>query len=591
MEQLAANHHHLLEVIARLLLFFGIAGIIVPLLHRLRLSPILGYLLSGIAVGPHGLASFATADNWLGYVTIQDTGTVHVLGELGIITLMFMIGLELSFERLHELRRYIFGLGSAQILLTAIVIFAVAVAFNNSIPVSILIGASFALSSTAIVLKLLEERKLTSRPVGIICFCILLMQDLAVIPILVLASSFSADANVGIVQALASSLALGVLVVVAIYFLGKKVLAPFLKAINFSKSPEWLAAFVVFAVIGSAALTQAAGLSLALGAFMAGLLIAETEYRHEVEVIISPLKSLLIGIFFLSIGMMINLTEVLRQPLLLAVGVGGIFAVKAAILFPLCLKFKVPLRKSIEISLYLSQPGEFALLVLGVATASALMPAENTQYFLLVTACSMMLSPLVFAFTPQIADYVQRRFGKSRQEMSSNLDLMSGHSGVLIAGFGRTGQLLARVLQDQRLPYIAFDNNAELVRQCNRDGYRIIYGDARRKALWHRLINSQIDLAIITIDDHAAIRDIIQSLRAEFPLLPVIVRAKDSKDSNALYDMGAKHVVVETLESSLRLAQLLIESLGRKPEEAKQIVQKIRVQELQNSGVQPEQAI
>lgn len=591
MEQLAANHHHLLEVIATLLLFFGIAGLIVPMLHRLKLSPILGYLLCGIAIGPFGLASLATTYPWLGYVTIQDTGTVYILGELGIITLMFMIGLELSFERLRELRRYIFGLGSAQILLTALVIFAIAMAFNNSIPVSILIGASFALSSTAIVLKLLEERKLTSRPVGIMCFCILLMQDLAVVPILVLASSFSADANVGIVQALASSLALGVLVVVAIYFLGKKVLAPFLQTINFSKSPEWLAAFVVFAVIGSAALTQLAGLSLALGAFMAGLLIAETEYRHEVEVIISPLKSLLIGIFFLSIGMMINLTEVLRQPLLLAVGVVGIFAVKAAILLPLCLKFKVPLRKSVEVSLYLSQPGEFALLILGVATASALMPAENTQYFLLITACSMMLSPLVFAFTPQIADYVQRRFGKSRQEMSSNLDLMSGHSGVLIAGFGRTGQLLARVLQDQRLPYIAFDNNADLVRQCNRDGYRIIYGDARRKALWHRLINSQIDLAIITIDDHAAIHDIIHSLRAEFPLLPVIVRTKDSKDSNALYDMGAKHVVVETLESSLRLAQLVMESLGQRPEEAKQVVQKIRVQELQNSGVQQAQAI
>lgn len=590
MEQLAANHHHLLEVIATLLLFFGIAGLIVPMLHRLKLSPILGYLLCGIAIGPFGLASLATTYPWLGYVTIQDTGTVYILGELGIITLMFMIGLELSFERLRELRRYIFGLGSAQILLTALVIFAIAMAFNNSIPVSILIGASFALSSTAIVLKLLDERKLTSRPVGIICFCILLMQDLAVIPILVLASSFSADANVGIVQALASSLALGVLVVVAIYFLGKKVLAPFLQTINFSKSPEWLAAFVVFAVIGSAALTQLAGLSLALGAFMAGLLIAETEYRHEIEVIISPLKSLLIGIFFLSIGMMINLTEVLRQPLLLAVGVGGIFAVKAAILLPLCLKFKVPLRKSVEVSLYLSQPGEFALLILGVATASALMPAENTQYFLLVTACSMMLSPLVFAFTPQIADYVQRRFGKSRQEISSNLDLMSGHSGVLIAGFGRTGQLLARVLQDQRLPYIAFDNNADLVRQCNRDGYRIIYGDARRKALWHRLINSQIDLAIITIDDHAAIHDIIHSLRAEFPLLPVIVRTKDSKDSNALYDMGAKHVVVETLESSLRLAQLVMESLGQRAEEAKQVVQKIRVQELQNSGLQQEQA-
>jgi CPA2 family monovalent cation:H+ antiporter-2 len=590
LEQLAASNHHLIEVIAKLLLFFGIAGIVVPLLHRLKLSPILGYLLCGIVIGPHGLASFATTDNWLGYVTIEDTGTVHILGELGIITLMFMIGLELSFERLNELRRYIFGLGSAQILLTGLIIFAVAMAFRNTVPASILIGASFALSSTAIVLKLLEERKLTSRPVGIICFCILLMQDLAVIPLLVLAASFSADANVSIVQALASSLALGILVIVAIYFMGKKVLAPFLRTINFSKSPEWLAAFVVFAVIGSAALTHAAGLSLALGAFMAGLLIAETEYKHEVEVIISPLKSLLLGIFFLSIGMMINLTEVLNQPILLAIGVVGIFALKASILLPLCLWFQIPLRKSVEISLYLSQPGEFALLILGVATASALMPAHNTQYFLLVTACSMMLSPLVFFFTPKIADAVQRKFGKS-QDLSTNLDLMSGHSGVLIAGFGRTGQLLARVLQDQRLPYIAFDNNAERVRQCGKDGYRIIFGDARRKALWRRLINSQIDLAVITIDDHAAIRDIIQSLRAEFPLLPVIVRAKDSKDSNALYDMGAKHVVVETLESSLRIAQLLIESLGRKPEEAKQIVQKIRVQELQNSGVQQEQPV
>ncbi|MEK6747136.1 MAG: cation:proton antiporter [Pseudomonadota bacterium] len=585
MDHLATSNQHLLEVISNLLLFFGIAGVVVPLLHRIKLSPILGYLLCGLVVGPHGVSAFSDSNEWLRYVTIRDANTVHVLGELGIVTLMFMIGLELSFDRLRELRRYIFGLGVSQIFLTAIVIFSIAIAFNNSVPAAILIGASFALSSTAIVMKLLEERKLTSRPVGIICFCILLMQDLAVVPILVLASAFSADANVGIGKALAMSLALGVIAVTIIYILGKKVLTPFLRSVNFSSSPEWLAAFVVFAVIGCAALTQSAGLSLALGAFMAGLLIAETEYKYEVEVIINPLKGLLLGIFFLSIGMMIDLAEVLRQPVLLGVGVIGIFVLKALVLIPLCLLFKIPLRKTVEVSLYLAQPGEFALLILGVATASAIMPAHDTQFFLLVTACSMMLSPVVFNAAPKIAEYIQRKFGKN-QEISATPDFMSGHNGILIAGFGRTGQLLARVLEEQRIPYIAFDNNSDNVHELKKQGYRVIYGDAKRKALWHRLINSNIDLAIITIDDHSATRAIIKSLRAEFPLLPVIVRSKDAKDSDILYDMGAQHVVAETLESSLRIAQLLMEFLDGKPEEVKQIIQKIRMQELQAAGDQ-----
>lgn len=583
MEQVAANHHHLLEVIAHLLLFFGIAGVVVPLLHRLRLPPILGYLLCGIVIGPHGLPSFSDQYGWLTYITIKDTGTVHTLGELGIITLMFMIGLELSLKRLKELRRYIFGLGTAQILITAILIFAIAYGFNNSLPASILIGASFALSSTAIVMKLLEERKLTSRPVGILCFCILLMQDLAVVPILVLAAAFSGDADVSVPHALATSLLLGVVTVVAIYWLGKKVLAPFFQTVNFSSSPEWLAAFIVFAVIGCAALTQAAGLSLALGAFMAGILIAETEYKHEVEAIITPLKGLLLGIFFLSIGMMIDLNEIVREPVLLMAGVLGIYLLKTVVLFPLCLAFRVPLRKSVEASLYLAQPGEFALLVLGVATASALMPAQDTQFFLLVTACAMMLSPVVFKVAPTLADYVQRRFGKY-EESSPTPDFMSGHHGILIAGFGQTGQLLADVLQEQRIPYVAFDNNSPRVQAAKKQGYRVIYGDAKRKALWHRLINSTVDLAVITIDDHSATRAIIQSLRSEFPLLPVIVRAKDTKDSGLLYDIGAKHVVAETLESSLRIAQLLMEALGAKPQEAKQIIQKFRAQALQTSG-------
>ncbi|HCI47763.1 MAG TPA: sodium:proton exchanger, partial [Rhodospirillaceae bacterium] len=273
MEHAAAEHHHLIDIIANILLFFAIAGLAVPFLQRVRVSPVLGYLVCGIFVGPFGIAQFSDTHEWLGYISIDEPGTVQVLGELGIITLMFMIGLELSLDRLKELRRFIFGLGSAQILITALVIFAIASLFDNALQASILLGASFALSSTAIVMKLLEERKLSSRPIGILCFSVLLMQDLAVVPILVLASSFTGDAETSVIVALGSSLLLGAATVVVIYWLGKKVLTPVLRSISFSTTPEWLAAFIVFVVLACSVVTHAAGLSLALAAFMAGLLI------------------------------------------------------------------------------------------------------------------------------------------------------------------------------------------------------------------------------------------------------------------------------------------------------------------------------
>lgn len=580
MEHVTPDIHHLMGVISNILLFFGIAGVVVPLLQRLKISPMLGYLICGIAIGPFGLAQFSHNGDLLSHLTIREPGTVQALGELGIITLMFMIGLELSFDRLKELRHYIFGLGSAQIVFTGVAIFIIASLFDNSPQAAILLGASFALSSTAIVMKMLEESRLASYPVGILCFSILLMQDLAVVPILVLASSFAGNNEAGVLVTMGTSLAVAVATVATIYLLGKRVLTPLLQSVSFSKSPEWLAAFIVFVVIACAALTHAAGLSLALGAFLAGLLIAETEFKHEVEVIIAPLKGLLLGMFFLSVGMMVDLAEVWRHPVLLLLSVIGIYVLKAAILLPVCLALRIPGRQAAEVSVYLAQPGEFALMILGVAMATGLMPASDIQFFLLVTVLAMIFSPLLFKLAPIAGDHGQRLFGKKR-ELTPTTDLMSGHRGVLIAGFGRVGQLLASVLEDEHIPYIAFDCDGERVQKLKQKGFRIIYGDARKKALWQRLINKQIELAVITIDDQEATRSILQALRAEFPLLPVIVRARDVQESNALYDKGANHVVAETLESSLRIAQLLMEQLGSKPEEAKQIIQKRRIQELQ----------
>lgn len=575
MEENVNSPHHLALILSNILLFFGIAGIAVPFLQRLKMSPVLAYLLCGVVIGPHGLGELTDSYNWLSAVTIKDISTVQMLGELGIITLMFMIGLELSLGRLKELRRFIFGLGSAQILLTALCIFLIASWFDNSVEVAILLGASCALSSTAIVMKLLEDRHLSNRPIGILCFSILLMQDLAVVPILVLAASFTGVSDESIGITLLTSLGIGAFTVIAMMFIGKRILAPLLQSVSTSHNAEWLAASVVFIVIACAAITEAAGLSLALGAFLAGLLISETEFKHEVDVIVSPLKGLLLGIFFLSIGMMIDVEEILHQPFLLAVSVLGIFILKAGIIFPLCLWFKVPSSQAAEASVYLAQPGEFALLILGVALAGNLMPAQDVQFFLLVTALAMMSTPLLFKCAP-LAAGMAKYFLKT--ESGEEYVPQIGERVVIIAGFGRVGRMLGKALAEQQIAYIAFDNNAQRVHTLKAEGLRVIYGDAKKLELWHRLHSEHVSAVVIAIDDHATTHAILKSICSEWPLLPVIVRAKDTSDMAALYDLGAKHVVAETLESSLSLARLLMQLVGTEYDIIEKTIKKLREQ-------------
>ena len=538
MESTTQSAYHLIDVIPNILLFFGIAGVVVPLLHHLKVSSVLAYLLCGIMIGPYGLAIFIDDLPWLSYVTITETSIVHILGELGVISLMFMIGLELSLDRLKELRRYILGLGSTQILSTAIIIFLIASFFDNSLEAAILLGASFALSSTAIVMNFLEEKHLTNRPIGILCFSILLMQDIAVIPILVLATSFTGSADDNIAQEIFMSLAIGVATVISMYIIGKRILKPLLQSVSLSHSPEWLMAFIIFIVIACAAFTYSVGLSVALGAFLAGLLISETEFKHEVEVTLNPIRGVLLGIFFLSIGMMINIEEILLNPFMLLISVLGIYTLKAMILFPLCLLFKVPPMQAGQASVYLSEPGEFALMILGVAMASQIMPAHNIQFFLLVTALAMLFSPVLFKLAPFAGMLAHRLFKDDMSE--GGLSHPTEHL-VIVAGLGRVGQLLCDVLEKQKIPYIAFDNNAERVKLLKQQGIRIIYGDAKKKELWHRLINENTVAVVVAIDNYSATNHITRSLCKHYPSLPVIVRSEDVYDVDSLYDNGAKY--------------------------------------------------
>jgi CPA2 family monovalent cation:H+ antiporter-2 len=396
----------MISVMSNVLLFFGIAGLVVPLLQHLKMSSVLAYLMCGVAIGPYGLAALSDAHVWLGPFVIKEAQTVQMLGEFGIMTLMFMLGLELSLERLYALKHFILGLGSLQVWVTGIVIFFIARGFHNTVQASVLIGASFSLSSTAVVMQLLEEYRLSKHLIGRLCFSILLMQDLAVIPVLILAALLPGSQSTGVITTLLVSLVVGIVSVFLIFIVGKKCLKPVLRSVSVFHNPEWLFAFTVFLVVMLAVITDMAGLSLALGAFLAGLLIAETEFCHEVQVIINPIKGLLLGIFFLSIGMIIDVTEILRYPFLLLISVFGIFAIKMIVLFPLCRLFGVSATHSAEVALYLAQPGEFALLVLGAALSSGLIPISDVQFFLLVTAIAMVLSPLLFQLGPRVGRWM-----------------------------------------------------------------------------------------------------------------------------------------------------------------------------------------
>ncbi|MDH3662777.1 MAG: cation:proton antiporter, partial [Alphaproteobacteria bacterium] len=356
------------------MVFLSAAGIIVPLVRRLSISPVFGFLIVGLAIGPHGVARFADTWPWLEYVAITNLEGVRPLAELGVVFLLFMIGLELSLDRLWSMRRRVFGLGGAQILLTGAAISVIASFFDNSLAAAIVLGAGFALSSTAIVMQLLSENRRLGTAAGRTSFAILLCQDLAVLPILFLVGAFAAQSDVPVLAAFAWAIGQALVAVVAILVIGRLVLRPVFLFVGSTASREMFLAFVLLVIVGTALVTEQAGLSMALGAFLAGLLFAETEYRHEIEVDIEPFKGLLLGLFFVSVGMSIDLAQVAAKPHWLIASVFGLFLAKSPIVYALARWFGETRSAALETGLLLGQGGEFAFLIVGMAHGLGLMP-------------------------------------------------------------------------------------------------------------------------------------------------------------------------------------------------------------------------
>lgn len=557
--------------------FLVAAGFAVPLMRRLGISPVLGFLAVGLAIGPYGLARFSDQFPWIGAIVISDLAGVKAFAELGVVFLLFMIGLELSLARLWHMRSAVFGLGGAQVLLTGTAIAAVAAAFGNTIPAAIILGASLALSSTAIVTELLVEKRRLGSPTGQTCFAVLLLQDLAVLPMLFAVQTLSANATSSPLLSLGKALAEAAIAIVLILAVGRIVIRPAFQIIGRTASREMFIAAVLLVVIGTSIATEKVGLSMALGAFLAGLLFSDTEYKHAVEADIEPFKGLLLALFFVSVGMGIDIAQVAAKPLLLVASVIGLFALKGLIFYPLARMAGRPRAVALESALLLGQGGEFAFLVIGLSLTAGLLPAATGQFMLIVTGLTMVITPLVAVGARRLSQQLEAMEASEAHGATSEDGHLAGH--VVIAGYGRVGTMLGNLLASQGIPHLAVDTDARLVARYRSEGAGVVFGNARVSHVLAKVGIEQARALVVTMDNAVAVEQVVAAARRSWPHLVIYARARDGEHASRLFALGASHVIPETIEASLQLGEMVLLECGVPDDAARRLVQTARTQE------------
>lgn len=546
------------------LVFLVATVLVVPLVQRLKASPILGYLAVGTLVGPHAL----------GFV--QSVDGVRAFAELGVVFLLFTVGLELSVQRLRAMRRYVFGLGAAQVGLTGLVVGLVAAAWGNPAPAAAVIGACLALSSTAMVIQLLSERGAIASRSGRASFSILLFQDLAVVPILIMVTALGTRGEEPLWQLAGLAILKAVAVVGAIILIGQFLLRGVLRAVAATRTQELITATTLLVILVIAVVTGRAGLSMALGAFLAGLLLAETEFRHQVETDILPFKGLLLGLFFISVGMQLDVPLVAAQFDWILLAVAGLFLVKAVLILGLCRLFGLPLSASLRSAMALGGAGEFAFVVLGAALSGGVVEAETAQFMQIVAGLSMVLTPVLLPLGDRLARLVDRDGRPSRDDTPADLAGEDLADHVVICGYGRVGQTVAELLRSQAVPHIALDLDIRRVRASRQRGEPVFYGDASRADVLTRLGMEHAVAVVITLDHPEAARRAFETVRRQWPLVRVFMRARDAAEAEEYLALGARDVVPETLEASLQLSGRVLQALGTPIEAVNALIERIR---------------
>lgn len=543
-----------MSLLQEAIIYLVAAIIAVPISKRLGFGSVLGYLAAGIIIGPFGLRF------------IRDPEHILHFAELGVVFLLFIIGLELQPSRLWVLRRMVFGLGSAQVVLSAIVIGLLAWTYGFTPTAAAVSGLILALSSTAFVLQLLAEKKQLTTVHGRAAFSILLFQDLAVIPLIALlpliGSGTSGESQfdplmVGISLASIAGLIIG----------GHFLLRPLLRIVAHSKLPELFTATALLVVIGAALFMQFAGMSMVLGAFIAGMLLADSEYRHELEADLAPFKGLLLGLFFIAVGMSVNIGLLLEEPKTILLFVVGLMAAKAIVLYPLAKAFGLCNTKgALSLAAVLSQGGEFAFVLFAVVAREQIIDTTQIDRLILAVAVSMLLTPVVYL----IIEYVTGRMGEKDDAEYDEME--DAGNAVIIAGFGRIGQIIGRLLRVKGQSFTALEIDSSQVDVIRRYGSKVYFGDAGRLDLLRAAGADRAKLLVLAIDDVEASIKTVETVIRHFPHLNIVARARNRRHAHKLMDLGITHIFRETLLSSLAMSERVLEMLGFDQEEVRRVI-------------------
>ena len=551
-----------IEYLTDIVILLSAAVVAVPLFQSLGLGAIPGFLVAGMVLGPSGLGF------------IEDYNEIAHLAELGVVLLLFVIGIEINPSRLWKIKGLVLGLGTLQVLMTGGLITVIVHEFlHTSWKVSLLVGLALSLSSTAFVLQLLTERKLLSSEYGRPSVAILLLQDLAVVPLLALVSLMAVPELTiaeDIFIALAEALIILVLVIVAARF----ILNPLLKLLARFGSPEIFTASALLLVLGSALSMEHAGLSMAMGAFIAGLLIADSSYRHQIMAEIQPFRGLLLGLFFMSMGMSLNLDLFLGNPLVLLGVVIALMTVKAITLWPLSHLFGIKAEASISVALLLAQSGEFALVLFALAKGQGLLDETLFQHLLIVVLLSMLATPALEKLAYRISSTV-------RKSITTMPDIDVGGieqdaKPVILAGFRRMGHRIGYILDLMEVPYVAIDTDASLVDRERAEGKSVYFGDAQRPEVLRAAGAADAPFVIVSIDDLEAAERVVSSLHSVFPDVPVFARGHDLIKCRDLKALGAHFTVSETLEASAELARAALLHMGAEDPEVEVALEQFR---------------
>jgi K+:H+ antiporter len=552
------------------LILLALSVLIVWILKRIKLPPILGYLFVGTVVGPYALG-------WL-----PEDGSIQKLAEIGVVFLLFMIGLEFSLSRLIAMRKTVFGLGSIQVIISTlsggIIAWYTGIAWQGAF----VVGGALALSSTAIVAKQLSDQLEMQARHGQLAISILLFQDLAVVPLLVIIPILSTGDGQSLTLPIVIALAKGLLAFFIMFQIGRWLLRPFYHLVAGTRSAEIFTLATLLISLAAAWLTHQLGLSLALGAFLAGLMLSETEYKHQIQADIRPFRDVLMGLFFISVGAQLDVSIILKEWFWIGLLTAGLIIGKGAVIAILTRLAGYELPTAFRTGMILGQAGEFSFAILIVAISNSLLTLEESQPIIAATLLSMMITPVLIRYNDKITKYLFRGtyisgLNAPPKEIVSACESLSKH--VVICGFGRIGQNLANILREMKIPYVALDLDHSLIREAWEAGENVFYGDSTHTEILQKVELERASALIITLDDAHIAQHIIHSARSINKDIPIIVRSKDEQHMDVLHDVGASNVVPESFEASMMLAIHVLQHLGISTDKSMAFVEQARKDE------------